>query len=1185
MANIEIISKINEFEFLLNQKLTTWLQKKLPPITREWWKELVVNNLTDMQKVQLDLSSKESCSKLDLAASLRVIDRNWYVITSQYFINKKYRNYVKDMQRVRNDWAHITPEEISKNKIESDIQTIINLLEVFDATQQEISTLEQFLLSVKNNVKIVESKSKLFDPMPVAKTPIKTEIVPGTMVVLVSNEQEEGAVIAVDGDKYTVYINNQIKSFYREQLKLKPLREESKQVSLERMRVALTAHQINNPSAHNLYSLNAARIDFVPYQFRPALKMIKNDQPRILIADDVGVGKTIEAGLILKEMEARSGIKSVLIICPKPLVVEHKWKEEMKRFDEEFEEVDGAFLTRLINDTDRDGDWPDKYSKVIIPYSIFNEPSVSGTVDHGKDTAKSIGLENITELLHFDLVIVDEAHHIRNSSTWAHRAVKAFCENAGAVVFLSATPLQNKTDDLFNLLNLLRPDIVYDRDVFNTMAEPNQYINCMASAVRSQSEGWQEIAKDMMAAALNTTYGRSVIQHNPDLDIVMEYLQKNNMTREEKIMLISKIEGLHTFANIISRTRRRDIENFCIRRTITVNSCFNDTQASLYKDVIDFESKVLSRMHGTSNTRFMMCTIMRQASSCLYGLAPLLNDYVNRRIYEIGRDDGDYFDDYGISEDNVISISDLAERIKNLVASLPEDDPKFNKMYNEIILHKMNEDNNKIIIFSSFRHTLRYLYRKLSMLGVRVGQIDGSTPDEERRDLSFRFRAPREDESTIDVLLFTEVGCEGLDYQFCDTMINYDLPWNPMRIEQRIGRIDRRGQKSDTVKIYNMITDDTIDAVIYDRCLSKIGVFQSSIGDCSEILGKISDEITKIMFEPNLTEEERSLKIDKMADNEVLKVEEMRKLEQDEKALFGFDLSNYMMDKDVQNAENQWISAESTQRLVSMYLNDFLGEGEYIRGKSEQKSLRLPMDKRHKLLDELKNLPIVNKNRAVMMWAGYLKSQKQTKQVTFDSSCAKDNPETLFFTQMHPLVLQAAIYESQAFACEIGINVSDSTVPKGSYEFLVYSWEYIGVKNDVKLIPVCRNKLVEDNLMNFLQIGNGIEIVSKNHSDKWNLIEKLHYNRWNDAKEEYIKEVSEESLYREEQITQQYKAKLKMLERSWSLVEDERIKRMRLSQIEKEKINLAIQQKKYSDIVKRADIHTNILIKGVVNIL
>ena len=104
----------------------------------------------------------------------------------------------------------------------------------------------------------------------------------------------------------------------------------------------------------------------------------------------------------------------------------------------------------------------------------------------------------------------------------------------------------------------------------------------------------------------------------------------------------------------------------------------------------------------------------------------------------------------------------------------------------------------------------------------------------------------------VRILIATDAAGEGINLQRAHLMVNYDLPWNPMRIEQRIGRIDRRGQKSDTVKIYNMITDGTIDATVYERCLSKIGVFESSIGDCSEILGDISDQILKIMFDPEL---------------------------------------------------------------------------------------------------------------------------------------------------------------------------------------------------------------------------------------------------------------------------------------------------------------------------------------------
>lgn len=136
--------------------------------------------------------------------------------------------------------------------------------------------------------------------------------------------------------------------------------------------------------------MNSARIDFVPYQFRPALKLIHADEPRILIADSVGVGKTIEAGLIIKELQARSELENVIIICPKPLVTERKWKLEMKRFDEEFVPVTGSELHQIISDTDRDGEWPVRYNKSIVPYSILDSHTYNG--DAGKK-ANSLGLK------------------------------------------------------------------------------------------------------------------------------------------------------------------------------------------------------------------------------------------------------------------------------------------------------------------------------------------------------------------------------------------------------------------------------------------------------------------------------------------------------------------------------------------------------------------------------------------------------------------------------------------------------------------------------------------------------------------------------------------------------------------------------------------------------------------------
>lgn len=1184
MDETYIISKMNEFMFRLNEKMGTWLNKYLPQITKNWWDELVMNNLSDLQREQVIKNNIHEINGLDLASLLRVFDRNWFIITSSFFMNSKERTNIRKMQEVRNFWAHITPNDITKSKVIADIETIVALMQAFDASMKETRDMEEFIFDVDEDHEIKKEEKKKPDVMAVAEDEsADNDIVAGSVVCLTSDESVIGAVIGINGDKYFVLINGSVQSFYREQIKLKVSEKKSRRVSLNRAKSALTAYQINNPGSSNLYSLNSARIDFVPYQFRPALKMIKSDSPKLLVADDVGVGKTIEAGLIMKELEARSSINSVLIICPRPLVAERKWELEMKRFDENFTQLDGKSLSEAISETDRDGEWPDRHRKTIIPYSLFGEDTIMGTQACTDKKHKLLGLSELDPLPHFDLVIVDEAHNIRNANTWMYKGVELFCRNADSVVFLTATPLQNSNNDLYTLLNLLRPDVVIDKDTFDTMSEPNGYINNLLRIIRKQEEDWQEQGKTEITHILETSWGRNVIQHNPNFEKIYDFMDKEAVTRDEKIELLSMIEGLHSFNGIINRTRRKDIEDFCIRRTLTLKVPFNGVQKDLYDSLIEFESTALTQLHGSRSVRFMMCTIMRQAASCIYGLAPFMNDIVARRLSQIQEDGELYEFDVELNDDEGNSLFKLANEIVSLSEKLPEDDPKFEKLY-EVICQKHKEDNNRVIIFSSFRHTLHYIKKKLKDRKIRVGQVDGSVPDEERFAMRQRFLLDREDKNAIDVLLFSEVGCEGLDYQFCDTMINYDLPWNPMRIEQRIGRIDRRGQKSDTVKIYNMITENTIDAAIYDRCLSKIGVFEASIGDCSEILGDISEQILKIMFDSELTDDERQIKIEQMADNEVMKVHEMERLEQDEKTLFGFDLSNYVMNKDVQDAENSWISTQSINDIVNMFMNDLLGEGEYLRGKAELKSLRLSSDKRQMLLDNLKKVQIVNNNNANKLWMAYLKSEKPILTITFDSVCAKDNRDAAFLTQMHPFVIQAAAYESSNFPCEIGLSVSDENIPAGDYEFLIYAWKYVGLRPDINLAAISDNDVVQRNVLSYMQYCTEYEFDDALHTEKWDAMDKLHYDKWQKDKSSYVKTVEDDCNYRLEQLSQSYNQRDTIFRNMINNAEDEKIKRMRQAQLDKLAADFKKQKKNMVDIITRADIHTNLLVKGILHV-
>lgn len=1182
-------SKMNEYMFRLNQQIGGWLAVKLPKITDNWWEDLVLHNLSTLQRDNVLKAGITEIGGLDLAALLRIVDRNWFVITSMFYVNSKEREKIHDMQKIRNDWAHVTASDITKEKVIHDANVIIELMQAFDASMKDTSDMEYFVMDVEDDREIMPSTPKVVkqkdnsDAVFLPEQQEKTEIAVGSVVTLVSDPSVIGAVIGISGNRYSVLVNGAVQNFFQEQIRLQEQKKAAEYLSLKEVRAALTAYQINNPGSSTLYSLNAARIDFVPYQFRPALKMIKAETPRILVADDVGVGKTIEAGLILKEMEARSSLNSVLVICPRPLVAERKWQLEMNRFDENFTQMDGRTFLECIQETERDGEWPERHCKTVIPYSLFNEDNILGRQSKTSKKHKNLGLSELDPIPHFDLVIVDEAHNIRNQNTWMYRGVELFCRNADAVVFLTATPLQNSNNDLYTLLNLLRPDVVLDKDTFQTMSEPNGYVNNLLRIVRNQEEGWQEAGKQEISNILGTTWGRNVIQHNPDFEKIFNLLEREEISREEKVEAITIIEGFHSFHTMINRTRRKDIEDFCIRRTQTVKVPFNSVQRDLYDALIEFESAALEQLHGSRSVRFMLCTIMRQASSCIYGLAPFMNDLVQRRLLQIQEDGELYENDFELNSDEENSLFELADEIARLSESLPEDDPKLTKML-EIVNQKQTEENNRIIIFSSFRHTLRYLHKNLRKNGIRVGQVDGSVPDEERYNLRQRFLLPREDSNAIDVLLFSEVGCEGLDYQFCDSMINYDLPWNPMRIEQRIGRIDRRGQKSDTVKIYNMITEDTIDAVIYDRCLSKIGVFEASIGDCSEILGDISDQIFKIMFDTELSDEERKIKIEKMADNEVMKVQELNRLEKEEKSLYGFDLSKYIMDKDVQEAENQWINPQSINEMLNTFLDDHLGQGEYIRGKSEGKTLRLAADKRKQLLDDLQTMQLPANNNAVKLWKNYLKSSVPVLPVTFDSGYAKDNRSVTFFTQVHPLVIEAAAYESRKFPCNVNVRLADTGIPAGDYEFLIYAWKYVGLRPDIKLIAVSDNEEVEKNVLSFLHFSSEFMGDDTSHEAQWDNMDQNHYQRWQTAKDDYTKEVRNECEYRLEQIAHSGNQQEAIVRGQINAATDEKIKRMKESQLENLKKRNADQRKMVKEIIGKADIHTNLLVRGVLHV-
>ena len=1186
-----IVSKINENLHSATKELCGWLGKMLPRVSNEWWQECVIDNLSFAQREMAEERGYSKLEDLDLAALLRVTDKSWYDMRAFAYLPTSERECVRKMMKVRNNWAHVAGTLPGKDIILQDVDAIINFFESVIVTNIYTKNLQELAEAIASTdfsgmpVPEVVTITATSEPVANEETGLIKE---KDRVYLTGDPDTKGMVFSIseiDGvKKYEVFVDGDIKTFFEGQIQLIDSTPQYSWVDVSTFQSNLTAYEINNPSAGSLYSLNAARIDFVPYQFRPALKLIKADEPKILIADSVGVGKTIEAGLIIKELEARNELDNILIICPKPLVAERKWELEMKRFDEDFIPLDGAELRQLLSDTNRDGEWPSRYNKTIIPYSILDNRAYEG---EEKRHGKSYGLLDLDPAPHFDLVIIDEAHHIRNGSldkekAFAYKCVRYFCEHADAVVMLTATPLQTSDDDLFTLLNLLRPDVVMDKDVFQMMSRPNEFIYRCSHAIRGAAEGWNKIAAQELRSITATQWGENIVSKNPLYHNILERLENENISREERIKLLSDVESLHSFNTMLNRTRRRDIQDFCVRRSYIVETTFTLIQQELHDALLQFEHNALAELHNIMNVPFMMSTIRRQAASCIFGLAPQIRDIINRRFYQMIEDPDIDIDEFDLEGQATSALMSLAQHVLKLADNLPEDDPKFDSV-KKIIEEKQKLDNNKIILFSTFRHTLAYVYKKMKALNYRVAQIDGSVKDETRRELRERFELDKTDPNALDILLFTEVGSEGLDYQFCDTMINYDLPWNPMRIEQRIGRIDRRGQKSEAVNIYNIITAETVDADIYSRCLMRIGIFERSIGECEEVLGTIGSEIEKIAVNTELTAEERRAKLEQMADNEVRRMQELSKLEDEERALFGFDLSNYTAAKEIKDAESPWISASNIQRLVERYLSDRLGPGQYLLGNTELKQLRLGKEARMMLLEDFRKLSNI-KSALKRKWELYLKGNDPLHRVTFVSEAASQDRKAFFITPMHPLVKQAAKYFATNDVSYIHLEYCSDDLPEGTYPFSIYAWNYVGLHPMFKAVPVCDNDIISEELTDILQEADTATTTVRVDKSIWSSLESKHLSLWQSALESYTENVKATANYKLESISSNYRNRKRTLEQKIREAFDEKIRRMYQSELNSATANYNSKINEINERTSRADIHTTLVSNGIIEI-
>ena len=968
----------------------------------------------------------------------------------------------------------------------------------------------------------------------------------GQTVALRSEPKRVGVVTSITPSnretRYGVFVDGRMETLYASQLLPADIAPAAIGATVSELNARLSALQLAAPSLANLYSLQAGRIDFIPYQFRPVLQFIRADRPRLLVADEVGVGKTIEAGLLLRELQARRPLRSVLIVCSKALVVEEKWHREMRRFDEEFVTLTGTDLRHCLDQTDLDGEWPERFARAILPFSLVTENLLFGYPTRGG--ARSKGLATLDTPPRFDLLIVDEAHNTRNTDTNLYQGLRLLADNAEAVVLLTATPVQLGTGDLFSLLNLLRPDLVIDRPTFERMAAPNGEINAAVAAIRGGQVGWQTEALDHLGRAAATDWGRVMLGPSPEYRALNAAIGAT-CDDQGRVRLIHRTEALHSFASMISRTRRRDIGAFTTRKPRTEAVPFTAEQQAVHDAILDVQRAVYQRTHGSGPLGFLMTTIRRQAASSLHGLVPFLETILTRRLSEIERVE--------IDDEAVEALDNGVDAIRAEIAAvlaqarlLPQTDPKLDRLLT-IVAEKGTMANRRLLVFSAFRHTLAYLETALRRQGVRVGMIHGNVGDDDRRELRRAFAFEPGNSDAIDVLLSSEVGSEGLDFQFCDGLVNYDIPWNPMRIEQRIGRIDRYGQASDTVAIYNFVTPGTVDFDIYDRCLLRIGIFERAIGGSEAILGEIATRLQQVAEDFSLTESERSARLQQLADNEIRHIAETEALEEREAELFGVRISRHI-DDEIAKASSRWLEPSALERLVGLHLERTLEVGRTpILGQGPVKTLRLSAEARRRLVPP--RTRGVRPSLAEREWEAWLRGDQQTLGLTFDRETANADRRLAFVTPVHPLTQAAARALASDDEVHVSLAAHASGLPPGAHPFAIYQWQLVGLKEDAILVPVVADSEVARAFTDLLISARDAESASPPTLSMLEALDSWHHELWLARRAAHIADAAEIARFRRDSLNASHRARMAVLEEQLSLASEERIRRMRTAQI------------------------------------
>ena len=597
----------------------------------------------------------------------------------------------------------------------------------------------------------------------------------------------------------------------------------SERSPVARFGATLTRAKLTGMFADTLYSFNATRTTFRPYQFKPVLKLLQTGSARLLIADEVGLGKTIEAGLIWTELEARHEADRVLIVCPSVLVA--KWQNEMDdRFDFPVTVLDRKGLSEFL-DKFRDGRLPKRFSYVCS----------LETLRTWKGLEEFDGEANPPQ---FDLVIVDEAHQMRNTGTKSHQLGERLSSWSidGNVVFLTATPINIRQEDLLHLLGLLEPADYQAIEDLELRVQPNAVLNRVGAMLTDRTSTVRDYLK-VLSRLDREALGPS-ISSRAEFAELLEVLERSPLSPNDVARARKWLAELSPLGSTITRTRKAEVdEQKTVREAQRIPITWTAAESDFYAEYMLW-CQVRAAASGTP-VGFSMQMPIRLASTSVHVAA---NEVLTARP------------DHGGDEE--IPASRFVEPHRELLeaaralANVP--DSKVDVLRAQ--LSDLHAQSKQALLFTWSRATLTEL-ESLFRDQFRIAVLHGGVKKDDRRRIMADFRR-----GAYDFVFANRVASEGLDFEFASAVINFDLPWNPMEIEQRIGRIDRIGQKEEKILVLNFVNEEAIDSKMMDKVLQRIGIFEASIGALEPIIGANMRLLQEAM-DFTLTEAEREAKV------------------------------------------------------------------------------------------------------------------------------------------------------------------------------------------------------------------------------------------------------------------------------------------------------------------------------------